>query len=346
MREKLIGIGICVLVLAAAAAVPSSATKKDAPVTISSVKWEQLPDITVNGTDIAMTANTGAPRELADDFLCTQTGPITDVHLWGSWMNDQTGVIAMIHLSIHSNIPADQSPTGYSIPGPVLWQMNFTPGQWTQKIYHEGTAEWWYDPYSGLLLPNADHAVWEVDITIDQVQAFVQQGTATNPITYWLDAYVITQSGTFGWKTTPTHWSDDAVYLLPGANPWQELIYPVGHPHAGQSIDLAFRLTTLTPCCYQVAVKFLSFFNVKVHVKETCNQSHTNVPWNITLTMGANHKYFTGTIASIAPGATVTINTGLVLWLGSATATVTIDDCPPVQKKVFFVLFWVIALPF
>ena len=51
---------------------------------------------------------------LADDFECTQSGPITDVHIWGSWWNDQLprfqGVTSAnnveFKLSFHSDVPA------------------------------------------------------------------------------------------------------------------------------------------------------------------------------------------------------------------------------------------------
>src|SRR5512137_3002215 len=47
--------------------------------------YPQLPDLSPNGLDVKATA----PKILADDFLCTQTGPITDVHIWGSWLYDR-----------------------------------------------------------------------------------------------------------------------------------------------------------------------------------------------------------------------------------------------------------------
>ncbi|MCK4409643.1 MAG: hypothetical protein KAW67_06130, partial [Candidatus Eisenbacteria sp.] len=45
-------------------------------------KWVQMPDLDFTGTDV----NCTEPWYLlADDFLCTETGPILDVHIWGSW---------------------------------------------------------------------------------------------------------------------------------------------------------------------------------------------------------------------------------------------------------------------
>src|SRR3990170_7895753 len=52
-------------------------------------KWVQLPDLQPTGVDVKATY----PKVLADDFLCTSTGPITDIHIWGSWLYDRLPVI-------------------------------------------------------------------------------------------------------------------------------------------------------------------------------------------------------------------------------------------------------------
>jgi len=57
----------------------------------SSTKWEQLPDLSLTGMDVDATFKPAAPDNmllLADDFLCSETGYITDIHIWGSWIND------------------------------------------------------------------------------------------------------------------------------------------------------------------------------------------------------------------------------------------------------------------
>ena len=57
-----------------------------------STKWEQLPDLSPTGMDVDATWHPETPEPppliLADDFLCTETGFITDIHIWGSWIND------------------------------------------------------------------------------------------------------------------------------------------------------------------------------------------------------------------------------------------------------------------
>lgn len=41
-------------------------------------KWEQLPD--EDGWDVM-----AMDRCLADDWACTRSGEVTDIHFWGSW---------------------------------------------------------------------------------------------------------------------------------------------------------------------------------------------------------------------------------------------------------------------
>ena len=316
------------------------------PLNATNVKWVQPPDITENGTDVATTFEPAMPRELADDFLCTTTGPITNVILWGSWMNDQVVPITNIHLSIHANIPANQSPTGYSIPGNLLWQFNFSQNLFTQILYHNGTAEWWYDPYSGLLLPQADHEIWEYNITIDPAIAFSQQGTATNPIVYWLDVNVEAPGGNFGWKTASTHWNDDAVYLTTGANPWKELNYPVGHPFVNQSIDLAFQIDT-TPPTITVVLPTLTFGGISVKV--VSNKSVSAIPWTIGLKGSFWNKppnpNFEGVFPQLEANKTYVIRTGFLLGIGKFNLTVQVDGMAPIKTTGFIFLFIILVHP-
>ena len=71
--------------------------------------FPQLPDPV--GWDVNVSDYT-----LADDFLCMGDGSVKQVHFWISWTNDYEGIITNVHLSFHTDIPAEQSPTEYSIP--------------------------------------------------------------------------------------------------------------------------------------------------------------------------------------------------------------------------------------
>ncbi len=212
----------------------------------SIAKWIQLPDLTPNGMDIKVDDG----LILADDFECTATNPITDIHFWGSWLSDQKGEIINIHLSIHSDDPVGPGGSDpeneYSKPDILLWERNFGSGEFVENLFYQADpGEWWWDPQQGALIQNGDTQVWRYDIYIDPEKAFFQQGTEESLIIYWLDISVETTEGDFGWKTRryPNHYNDDAVWdILPGAA-WNELRYPAGHPYTGESIDMAFVLT-------------------------------------------------------------------------------------------------------
>lgn len=213
---------------------------------LGSVKWSQLPDQTPRGMDIRCDRNDGIDRVLADDFQCIKTARITDVHLWGSWKNDEKGNITQIHLSIHADIPAN--PPNPSMPGKVLWEKDFYDEDFRERLHRnlDPDYEWWWDPYTGDLTPAGDRQIWRYDIYIDPCDAFMQEGTRTDPIIYWLDVWVKTDGGQFGWKTSKKHWMDDAAYL-DTAGAWQELRYPEEHPYSGKSIDMAFVITSSRP---------------------------------------------------------------------------------------------------
>jgi len=220
-------------------------------------KWLQMPDLTTDGLDVNATfAGPGVfpfVKVLADDFQCTQPGPITDVHVWGSWLNNNVYADTTFKLSIHADVPAGVDAP-YSHPGPVLWDWIFTPGQYLQRPW-AAASERFYDPNTNQII-GTDTEVFQYNFYIPEAQAFHQTGTTQLPMTYWLDVQALTPdpSFVFGWKTSQQHWNDDAVYgdtaifggpvIGPMQPPvfWNHLLYPDGQ-FVGQSIDLAFVIT-------------------------------------------------------------------------------------------------------
>jgi hypothetical protein len=209
-------------------------------------KWVQLPDDTPLGIDV----NATEPIILADDFECTETGPIREIHIWGSWLNDylplgDPGMVSFV-LSFHEDIPAAQSPTGYSMPGDVIWYRPFSPGEFTSVVWLDGVPEGWMDPPDMYMFP-ADYTIWQYNFYVPDGEEFTQQGLPGDPMVYWLDvqAYPEDPGALFGWKTSWQHWNDDAVWgdgVEPYFGPWFELRYPPMHELYPQSIDLAFVL--------------------------------------------------------------------------------------------------------
>ncbi len=210
--------------------------------------WPQLPD--PNGWDVrACNGEDGLQKVLADDFLCTASGPITNIIFWGSWFSDEFIMedpfqgITNIHLSIHNDIP-DPDGTGseYSKPElPALIEWNIDPQNppqgWLVTITpEEPSMQGWYDPNMDIHILNNHSNYFRYDIIIPTNEAFVQ----TSNTIYWLDVSVETTFGQWGWKTSVSeHFMDDAVWAdLPviNTNQWRELI----DPETGISLDLAF----------------------------------------------------------------------------------------------------------
>jgi len=210
-------------------------------------KWVQYPDLALTGIDI----NSSNGFITADDFLCTETGRITDIHIWGSWRYDYlpfggnpNGVV--FTLSIHADVPG--GPGIPSMPGEVLWHKRFLAGEFTSRIWQGQLNEGWMTPPNMYVFPG-DFTCWQYNFSIPPAEAFRQVGSSTQPIVYWLDvkAEPADLNSFFGWKTSVTNWNDGAVWgqgFEPYLGPWAELRYPPGHEYYGRSIDLAFVITT------------------------------------------------------------------------------------------------------
>jgi len=243
--------GVCKRVLSAVLAVLGLAGVATADLDIP--KWLQQPDLTVTGMDVDATST-----PLADDFLCYDDAPVTDVHIWGSWrddlnLTDQT----TFRLAFYDDIPAGAGGLDYSRPdygnGPVK-EYSFAPGEYAARLWHTHGAdalEDWYSPESGQYVPDNHAEVWQYNFLFPD-DPFFQAGSGTDPAVYWLQVQAVGPAGAnaaFGWKTSLMHWNDDAVYLDPEDGP-QELRYPSGFnspyawlPQPGDSIDLAFAIT-------------------------------------------------------------------------------------------------------
>jgi hypothetical protein len=221
------------------------------------LKWRQAPDLDPTGIDVDASCESFAGQDqclvLADDFLCTQSGPITEIHVYGSWFEEMyppggPGDL-WFTLSIHEDIPAGADPDRpWSHPGDTLWTRWFGPGQFLFRPYANDIVEGFLNPLMQFYQPVADFTCWEYIFIMEDSQ-FVQRGDSDNPVVYWLDVQahpIPTLSAFFGWKTSLDHWNDDAVWAL-AVEPvldtaWRELIYPPDHPFAFESIDLAFEI--------------------------------------------------------------------------------------------------------
>lgn len=216
------------------------------------LKWLQIPEQGQEGVDVS-----NVQFMLADDFECTSSGEITNIHFWGSFLGDvlpEEGPGGLIFdISIWSDVPAGVDAP-YSHPGVKLWEKTFHPGQYSAgQIWYVQEGEWWHEPGSGVWTPGADHGIYQFDFYPPAGEAFLQEGEPQAPVVYWLAVkyrYEGTSSFQFGWKTTPEPWNDDACYFDPN-NPsifWTDLVYEPPHPWSDPqlemtSVNLAFALS-------------------------------------------------------------------------------------------------------
>ena len=226
-------------------------------------KWTQPPEADARGIDVDMTRDsplTWPATICADDFECRTTGPITGITLWTSWYQDllpsDSADNVTFTLSIRRDIPADRSPTGYSMPGEVLWRRQFSRGQFTIEP-QESHAEGYYCPANVTFEQKNHRTGYKYTFQIGPDEAFQQTGTERSPVIYWLaaQARVVHAPGhiatRLGWQTSARHWNEAAVWVRAeesyGGASWEQSTYPKGHSLRGQPIDLAFALETRRP---------------------------------------------------------------------------------------------------
>jgi hypothetical protein len=256
------------------------------------VKTIQGPNV-LGGYDVRNT-----PYVLADDFVCVFPGPISDIHLWGSWLSNQalTNTITF-WLGVFDDVPVGPGNT-FSHPGTnLLWQQWFAPGQYAETIWTANASEQFLDPgqppLSGPSIIGTDSIVWYY--CFNPTNPFEQLGTTAAPKTYWLAAYAQLPVGVpdnYGWKTTTNVMNDISVHAVwPGAAPtnnqgWTTTTLPSGAP-----LDLAFKLTTPTNVCGGPKITYLATNTEVLTWTSGYLQSSTNVVGPYADVPGATSPY-------------------------------------------------------
>lgn len=221
--------------------------------------YVQLPDIanptTPTGMDIKCSDLTlvgdSEPVIVADEWLCPGSGPITNITIWMSRLDDaEPTVIVSIELSIHSNVLDGGS--GFPVPGPVAWTKTFSAAEFTRSPFAVvSNGEWWLGLPSGSPIHPGDTVVELVDFPVPFGEEFVQVFGET----YWLSVRIHVASGSpttqAGWKTRDPgdgFSGEFAVWALSAGAPtpggWTPLLYPVTHPLATAPIDMSFVVFT------------------------------------------------------------------------------------------------------
>ena len=182
--------------------------------------FPQLPD------EIGWDVNATFPKTLADDWECSQTGWVTDIHFWGSWRQDQVMTpMPWFILSIHDNIPAS-ADTPWSRPGQELWHWE---GEIMGTPFDPPTYEGWYDPNTGEWFCNDHTSYWRYDFFVAQAWPEADSFFQYEGQIYWLNVSAVIEDTFYqwGWKNSRDHFMDDAVYTdFAPDGPWFEMYEP------------------------------------------------------------------------------------------------------------------------
>ncbi len=213
------------------------------------------------------------PPLMADDWLCIDKRPVTDIHWWGSFLkwakpDKPPQKPVAFHIAIWTDVPKDPNDyKSFSHPGRLVWEHICTQYQMQFVGYdkdprkHLGTT----DPTGAVLQPAVHDSCFQFYCKLPQSEWFYQEPGPCGRNIYWLSiAAIYAQTAAeplypWGWKTRPHFFNDDAVRIwsiLPnptGLN-WPPQIgsawahgEPVEYPRC-ISWDLAFELTTNRDC--------------------------------------------------------------------------------------------------
>jgi hypothetical protein len=221
MEKKILGIFVCTLLIASGTIAVADWEVGDG----HKMHWPQLPDPT--GWDVDF-----HDWQLGDDWRCSESGPITDIHFWISWFNDIVFDIPWIKVMIYSNF---QGPP--STPGELLWSRTFDIDQFIVAGPWDGDQGWLW-PY-GEFIEHNHFLYWQINIPDIDDPWTQEEGQI-----YWLVIGMpyYDPPVAVGWKTSQDHFMDAAVWG--GEASWQ----PITDPISGENIDFAFVITGEPPC--------------------------------------------------------------------------------------------------
>jgi uncharacterized repeat protein (TIGR01451 family) len=220
MKEKIVCILVCTLLIATSGVVIAD-WDPDPPnnPTNHKMHYPQMPD--PNGWDVHATH----PMVCADDWRCSETGDITDIHFWGSWLGDNPGTITQFNIWILSDIPKPYTNVLHSKPGKILWYREIS--DFSIRGPFTGDQGWyWPEDHDWI---NHDHQrYYQYNIFLDEADWYTQnRGTI-----YWLGISAVVQEPDkiWGWKSSINHWNDDGCWAIYNEWDWRDLWEPPYDP--------------------------------------------------------------------------------------------------------------------
>ena len=201
------------------------------PPPLEPIKWQQRPDM-VQGANLLSMADEASRVTVADDWLCLDGSPVTDLHFWGSypgWMEDEPDPAASppgvkaFRIQVYSDVPGTAA-SDFSRPGKLLYEA------WVEDVVEF--------PVASILLPWGTYE-HKYRYDLDLPRPFWQRRDHV----YWLNISAVPVEHPWGWGTAMDRWNDVAVegyYRSPDDWSWA----PVMHPWTLQYVDMSFELTT------------------------------------------------------------------------------------------------------
>jgi len=233
------------------------------------VKWSQPPVEICPGVILGWDERSVRPYRplMADDWLCEDSRPVTDIHWWGSHLRWPKSTLPpqkpiAFHFGIWTDVPKDPT-TPFSHPGRLVWEYICKEYQWNFAGYDKDPrrkASPVNPATDAVIQPTINDSCFQFYCKLPQNAWFYQKPRPNGKgRVYWLSIAAIYPAGTkplhpWGWKTRPRYFNDDAVRIFQIAGGiWPPTIgaswlsgKPVEYP-AQISWDLAFELTTNKP---------------------------------------------------------------------------------------------------
>ena len=237
---------------------------EDYAVELCRVAWLQPPDLSsigvgVNMDNQAYSMSVFDHDGLADDFIGVKASPITSVHIWTSFKDDNQGLTEsmlttnVLQITIYTNFPPMPPWYPWNMPHygvSPLWEGTFSPGEYqAHKVSHMPAGEWWLDPgFGDTWYASGGDYCYQYDFHINPTNAPVPEMGGT----YWLAVNIpgFEEEPIPGWKSSTGIFNyGSRWHVFSGAIEWHPLEYGGGHPYANLSspsnlIDLAFALCT------------------------------------------------------------------------------------------------------
>jgi len=148
--------------------------------------------------------------ELADDWVCSETGPIKSVHFWGGWEANAQGILDSFLIRIHSD-------NGLGVPDLVLWEKYVT--SFTAFPYWNVSGLGWYQPSAPSWTLDNGGQMFQYNVFLDEPDWFLQDSGTV----YWLSisAFVADSVNTsWGWRSSADHFGEAGAWSVFGSFPY------------------------------------------------------------------------------------------------------------------------------